>query len=309
MAECRSALPSASPGGEPLPEGMFWLLLTGELPTPAQAAGVTAAWRSRAALPPSVLATLDSLPAGTHPMTQLVVGVAAMQPGSRFAAAYEAGVPKRDYWGPVYEDSMDLLARLPVLAAAIYRRSFGKGPLIEADPSLDWAANFGHMMGFDGDGMRELLRLYTTLHCDHEGGNVSAHATHLVGSALSDPYLSLCAGLAGLAGPLHGLANQEVLRWLNEARAQLGEAPSAEALRAYVRATLKAGRVVPGYGHAVLRVTDPRYTCQREFALKHMPDDPGFKLVSALFDIVPAELLAGGQCVAAPARGWGWVAR
>lgn len=68
--------------------------------------------------------------------------------------------------------------------------------------------------GFDGEEVYELTRLYQTIHTDHEGGNVSAHATHLVGSALSDPYFSFSAGLNGLAGPLHGLANQEVLRWL-----------------------------------------------------------------------------------------------
>ena len=55
--------------------------------------------------------------------------------------------------------------------------------------------------------MKECLRGYLTIHCDHEGGNVSAHASHLVGSALADPYLSLSAGINGLAGPLHGLAN------------------------------------------------------------------------------------------------------
>lgn len=295
ITECQERLPAAQPGGEPLPEGLFWLLLTGEVPTPSQAAAVGAEWRQRAALPPHLTSTLASLPKGTHPMTQLVVGIAALQPASRFAAAYQAGVHKSKYWEATYEDSMDLIAKLPALAAAIYRTSFGKGPLIAADPGLDWAANFGHMLGFDGAGMRELLRLYTTIHSDHEGGNVSAHATHLVGSALSDPYLSLAAGMAGLAGPLHGLANQEVLRWLTEARASLGESPTREALKAYVLATLASGRVVPGYGHAVLRKTDPRYTCQREFALKHLPNDPGFKLVSALYEVVPEVLLAGGK--------------
>jgi citrate synthase len=158
---------------------------------------------------------------------------------------------------------MDLIAKLPAVAALIYRRSFAKGAPIAADPSLDWAGNFAHMLGYGDNGTKELLRLYTTIHSDHEGGNVSAHATHLVGSALSDPYLSLTAGMTGLAGPLHGLANQEVLRWLTEAAAKLGPAPGREALREYVWATLKSGRVIPGYGHAVLRKTDPRYTCQR----------------------------------------------
>ena len=296
----QAKLPSAIPGGEPLPEGLFWLLLTGEMPSAEQAAAVSAEWRSREALPPHVLAVLAALPKDTHPMTQLICGISALQPASKFAAAYQSGLHKSKYWEVAYEDSMDLIAKLPGLAAAIYRRSFraGAAPLPPAPASLDWAANFGHLLGFGGkggDGMSELLRLYATIHSDHEGGNVSAHATHLVGSALSDPYLSLAAGMAGLAGPLHGLANQEVLRWLGECSAKLGPNPSREELRDYVWATLKSGRVVPGYGHAVLRKTDPRYTSQREFALKHLPEDAGFRLVSRLYEVVPEVLSATGK--------------
>ena len=255
-----------------------------------------AEWRARAALPPHLPAVLAALPAGTHPMTQLVVAISALQPASKFAAAYQSGLHKSRYWEPAYEDTMDLIAKLPAVAAAIYRRSFGKGGVIPPDTSLDWAGNFAHMLGYgESKGMKELLRLYCTIHSDHEGGNVSAHATHLVGSALSDPYLSLTAGMTGLAGPLHGLANQEVLRWLQEASSKLGPSPSREELREYVWATLKSGRVVPGYGHAVLRKTDPRYSCQADFARKHMPADPGFRLVAALYDVVPEVLAATGK--------------
>lgn len=122
---------------------------------------------------------------------------------------------------------------------------------------------------------------------DHEGGNVSAHTTHLVGSALSDPYLSFAAGLNGLAGPLHGLANQEVLVWLMKLQKGVGKNVTEDQLKDFIWKTLKSGQVVPGYGHAVLRKTDPRYTCQREFALKHLPDDPLFHLVSTIYKVVP----------------------
>ena len=107
---------------------------------------------------------------------------------------------------------------------------------------------------------------------------MSAHTTHLVGSALSDPYLSFAAGMNGLAGPLHGLANQEVLLWLQKLRQQVGDKATEEQLKEFIWKTLKSGQVVPGYGHAVLRKTDPRYTCQREFALKHLPSDPLFQV-------------------------------
>lgn len=126
---------------------------------------------------------------------------------------------------------------------------------------------------------------------DHEGGNVSAHTGKLVGSALSDPFLSYAAALNGLAGPLHGLANQEVLVWLTKMQAKIGEDASDEAVKEYVWSTLKSGQVVPGYGHAVLRKTDPRYVAQREFALKHLPDDKLFKLVAQIYNVVPGILL------------------
>jgi citrate synthase len=84
------------------------------------------------------------------------------------------------------------------------------------DPQLDWAANYARLMGYDNDLFDELMRLYMFLHCDHEGGNVSAHTTHLVGSALSDPYISYAAGVNGLAGPLHGSANSECLKFLKQ---------------------------------------------------------------------------------------------
>jgi citrate synthase len=190
---------------------------------------------------------------------------------------------------------MDLIAKLPGIASLIYRRTYHQGKLIEADPNLDWAANLSHMMGYDSTEAMELMRLYQTIHSDHEGGNVSAHTTHLVGSALSDPYLSFAAGMTGLAGPLHGLANQEVLLWINNVKEVLGESPTKEALTDFVWDTLKNGKVIPGYGHAVLRLTDPRYTCQREFALKHLPDDPLFKLVSLLLEVVPEVLKQTGK--------------
>lgn len=117
----------------------------------------------------------------------------------------------------------------------------------------------------------------------------------MVGSALSSPYLSLAAGLNGLAGPLHGLANQEVLNWLTEMKKKVGDDLSDESIKKYLWDTLNAGRVVPGYGHAVLRKTDPRYMSQREFALKKLPEDPMFKLVSQVYNIAPGVLTEHGK--------------
>ncbi len=298
IPELQARLPKAGNGAQPLPEGVFWLLLTGDVPTQAQVAEVTAAWRANETLPEHVTRTLDAMPTTAHPMTQLSVGIMAMQTDSIFARRYREGMPKTAHWDAMYDDVVLLLGRMPVLAAYIYRRSYKGGKHIApaADKALDWSANLAHMLGFDDADFRELMRLYLSIHADHEGGNVSAHATHLVGSALSDPYLSLAAGMNGLAGPLHGLANQEVMRWLIGVKQKLGGGvPTKAQLETFVWDTLNSGQVVPGYGHGVLRVTDPRYLAQREFALQHLPDDENFQIVKMLYDIVPDILTKQGK--------------
>jgi len=296
IPDCQKSLPKAAGGAEPLPEGLLWLLLTGDIPTEQQVASLTADLHARSTLPQHVIDVINTFPKHMHPMSALVAAVSALQTESKFAAAYQRGVHKTTYWEYALEDTLDLIAKLPEVAARIYRHKWYNDQYIEADKKLDWGANFAHMLGYDSPQFHELMRLYLTIHSDHEGGNVSAHATHLVGSALSDPYLSYAAGMAGLAGPLHGLANQEVLRWLKEFRKQFGdERPTKQQLTDACWATLKAGRVIPGYGHAVLRKTDPRYTCQREFAQKHLPNDPLFQLVSDLYDVVPGVLTEHGK--------------
>ena len=296
IPEIQQRLPKSAGGEQPLPEGLFYLLLTGDVPGKDEVGEITAAWRGRESLPDHARNALDAMPEDTHPMTQFSMGILALQTDSIFAGRYREGMAKDEYWLPMLEDSMLLLGRLPALAAYIYRRSYKNGNHIApADASLDWAANLAHMLGIEHERFRELMRMYLTIHADHEGGNVSAHTTHLVGSALSDPYLSLAAGMNGLAGPLHGLANQEVMRWVMELKSKLGPHPDREQLSGYVWDTLNSGRVVPGYGHAVLRKTDPRYTAQREFALKYLPDDENFKIVATLYDVVPEILQQQGK--------------
>jgi citrate synthase len=296
IPELQRLLPAVE--GQPLPEGLFWLLLTGEIPTAEQAGEITCAWRADETLPPHVLAVLDALPLSTHPMTQLSLGIMALQPESVFVRRYREGLAKSEYWEAVLDDAMRILARLPLLAAYIYRRTYREGRHTAPAPrELDWAANLARMMlGRREPGFDALLRLYLTILADHEGGNVSAHATHLVGSALSDPYLSLAAGINGLAGPLHGLASQEVARWILTMKQRLGGGvPTRERMEGFVRETLAAGQVIPGYGHGVLRATDPRYLAQRAFAERYMPDDENFKIVSMLYEIVPGILMERGK--------------
>lgn len=279
-----------------MPEGLFWLLATGEVPSNEQVKAISKEWANRSAIPAFVEELLDSLPVTLHPMTQFSIAVNALQHDSSFAKAYQSGIGKTQYWEYVYEDSMDLIAKLPVVAARIYRNVFKDGKVGEVDAKKDWSHNYASLLGFgDNQQFVELMRLYLTIHSDHEGGNVSAHTTHLVGSALSDPYLSFSAGLNGLAGPLHGLANQEVLRFILKMKDDIGLNSTDEDVKEYLWKHLNGGQVIPGYGHAVLRKTDPRYTCQREFALKHLPTDPLFKLVSQLYNIVPNVLTEQGK--------------
>lgn len=296
IPELREKLPKANGGDEPLPEGLFHLMLLGSLPTDEDVNHITNTWQRRSHVPNHVFDTLDSLPLSTHPMTMFVVGVMALQTESNFAKEYAKGISKKDYWNPMYDDTMDLIARLPRIAAYIYRRKYKNNEHIHPNGLLDWAGNFAHMLGFEDESFKELMRLYMTIHADHEGGNVSAHTTHLVGSTLSDPYLSYAAGMNGLAGPLHGLANQEVIKWIFEMQQEIGsDSPTKEQIAEYVQKTLTAGKVVPGYGHAVLRKTDPRFTAQMEFGKKHMPDDKLVNTVWNIYHTVPPILQSLGK--------------
>jgi len=296
IPELQQKLPKAPGGTEPLPEGLFHLMLLGELPTDEDVHDITANWQRRSHVPNHVFAAIEALPLDSHPMTQFVIAIMALQTESKFSERYAKGMAKKDYWEAVFDDSMDLIARLPRVAAYIYRRKYKNEDHIHPDGLLDWAGNFAHMLGYEDETFRELMRLYMTIHADHEGGNVSAHTTHLVGSALADPYLSFAAGMNGLAGPLHGLANQEVIKWILEMREELGvELPGKEQIEAYVKKTLSEGKVVPGYGHAVLRKTDPRFTAQMEFGKKHMPDDPLVQTVWNIYDTVPPILQSLGK--------------
>jgi citrate synthase len=272
-------------------------MMTGEIPTQEEVQALSRDWAERAkGIPDHVFRAIDALPLATHPMTQFVVGIMAAQTESIFAKKYAEGVSKKDYWSHTYEDSMNLIAKIPVIAAYVYRRKYRSGKEVTSDPSLDWAGNFAHLLSFDQESFKDLMRLYLTIHADHEGGNVSAHTTHLVGSALSDAYLSYASGMNGLAGPLHGLANQEVIKWIAEMNKTLGtESPTGEQIAGYVQKTLTEGKVVPGYGHAVLRKTDPRFTAQQVFAKAHVPNDKLVNTVWRIFETVPPILQSLGK--------------
>ena len=295
IPETFAALPKV-PGCEyPYVEGFWYLLLTGDVPTAEETQEVVEDFKARRAVPQYVIDLLRAMPRDTHPMTMFSAAILALQRESIFAERYAEGMRRNDYWDPMYEDCTNLLAKLPSIAAYIYRMKYSADVHIPANEDLDFGGNFAHQMGIPKP-YDDVARMYFILHSDHESGNVSAHATHLVASALSDAYYALSGGMNGLAGPLHGLANQEVLRWLMNFQKKLdGKEPTEELVREALWDTLNAGQVIPGFGHAVLRKTDPRYTAQREFCLKNLPDYPLFKLVSMVFKVAPDVLTEQGK--------------
>lgn len=285
------------PGGEmPYVEGFFFFLLTGDIPSKEDVEAVAEEFKNRASVPKYVFDILKAMPADSHPMVMFSTAILAMQRESEFVKEYNSGkLKKNDYWSPTYEDGLNLLAKLPEIAAFIYRLKYKDGKIIPSDPKLDLGGNFAHMMGI-AKPYDDVARMYFILHSDHESGNVSAHTGHLVASALSDLYYSISAMTNGLAGPLHGLANQEVLSWLHGVYEKMGgKVPTEEEMKKFVWDTLKGGQVIPGFGHAVLRKTDPRYQAQREFCLKHLPNDDLFKYVDLLYKVVPPILLEQGK--------------
>jgi citrate synthase len=303
VEECKEELPKFSDKHkQPLPEAMLWLLLTGDVPTNEQVDDLRLDLFQRAKLDKAVLEAIYAMPKYLHPMAQLSAAVLTLQKDS-FTAVDYSKMSKFDLWIPYYKDSIELIAALPIICATIYNRRERRLTFQENYQALseersadnDWTGNFCNSIGFKDEKFHELMRLYFTIHSDHEGGNVSAHASHLVGSALSDPYYCYAASMCGLAGPLHGLANQECLGFITQIQKALKGDITEDTVRKFCEDKLKSGQVIPGFGHAVLRKTDPRYTIQREFALENLPDDETFKLTGLLLDIVPKLLEATGK--------------
>jgi len=295
IPEVLAKLPKVPGGQMPYVEGFLYLLLTGDLPSKGDAEEVARELKARARVPQYVFDVLRAMPRDTHPMTMLSAAILCMQRDSVFVKRYNEGLGKMDLWDPTYEDAMNLLARLPEIGAYIFRMKYRGDTPIAPDPELDFGGNFAHMMGV-AKPYDEVSRLYFILHSDHESGNVSAHTGHLVASALSDVFYAASAMINGLAGPLHGLANQEVLRWIQGVMEKMGgKVPTEKEMETFVWDTLNSGQVIPGFGHAVLRKTDPRYMEQRNFCLKHLPDDPIFKYVDLLYRVTPPILEKQGK--------------
>lgn len=295
IPEVLDLLPKPAGSEMPYVGGLYYLLLIGKIPSEQQALDVEAEWKERARVPEYIFNVLKSMPSDAHPMMLFSTAILGLQNESVFAQRYQEGMQRDEYWDPMLEDSLNLTAKLPSIAAYIYNLKYKDGKPIPFDPELDWGANFAKMMGNPSQDYMDLSRLYLIIHSDHESGNASAHATHLAASTLSDIYYALSAGLNSLAGPLHGLANQEALRWLLNIHQKFDGVPTREQLYDYAWKTLKQGQVIPGYGHAVLRKPDPRFTAQFNYAMDHLPDDEIFRIADLVFQVVPEVLIEQGK--------------
>ena len=279
-----------------LPEEVFYLLLTGDLPDQLQLSDLQNQLRAHQNVPDYVWRVLDAMPENSHPMTMLSVAIQSMRVESLFVEKFNKGTPKNEYWKWILDDGIKLIGALPSIAAFIYRKITKNNDRIDPDVNLDWAGNYAYMLGINESGdFKKLMRLYLMLHSDHEGGNVSAFSSLTVASSLSSPFLAIGAGLNGLAGPLHGLANQECLKFVLEIHDHFNGAPNNKDLEKFCWDRLNNGRVIPGYGHAVLRCPDPRFTAFMKFGQEHIHDDDVFKIVEALFEVVPPVLKEHGK--------------
>ena len=279
-----------------LPEEVFYLLLTGDLPDQLQLSDLQDQLRAHQNVPDYVWRVLDAMPENSHPMTMLSVAIQSMRVESLFVEKFNKGTSKNEYWKWILDDGIKLIGALPSIAAFIYRKITKNNDRIDPDVNLDWAGNYAYMLGInESDDFKKLMRLYLMLHSDHEGGNVSAFSSLTVASSLSSPFLAIGAGLNGLAGPLHGLANQECLKFVLEIHDHFNGAPNNKDLEKFCWDRLNNGRVIPGYGHAVLRCPDPRFTAFMKFGQEHIHDDDVFKIVEALFEVVPPVLKDHGK--------------
>lgn len=245
------------------PEQVMDLLYHGRVGTPEEVATFSAELRSRAGCHPELLRQIEQLPRRGRPM-QLFTSALLL------AGMFEATNRYR-------EDALNLVAKVPEIAAAVIRHHAGWGPLLPSRPELGYVENFVQMLSVpEGEPSRltRAFKLFSILHYDHGGGNLSAFVGKAVASGLEDLYGSMAAAMCALAGPRHGKANQEGLAFVKDLADALGPEATEEEMERTIRRKLANKELIFGFGHAVLRVEDPRATLLYEEIRRHYPDHP-----------------------------------
>lgn len=248
------------------PEEVIFLLFTGHKGSDKEIETFKKELEKRARVSPEVLQHIETMPRKGHPMALFSAAILIM-------GMIEG---KDDY----EEDCLNLIAKIPEVTAAVinYHAGWGKTPV--SRPELGYMNNFAQMLkgGSQGNNLTSVLTLFNILHYDHGGGNLSTFVGKAVASGLEDMYGSIAASMNALAGPRHGRANQECLIFVSELLNVLGERATEADVEKLIRDKLAKKELIYGFGHAVLRVEDPRATLQYAVAEKHFSEYPLVKM-------------------------------
>lgn len=300
LFEINTILPKIQESKVVSAEAMFWFLLTGKSPTENQLKSFVKDLHIYANVPHYVFNIIDALPRNSRPMTRLSTALVSLATTSSFQNLYDRGAVKKiDFWEYAFDDALSLVSNLAQIVAYIYRVHCKNEDPIEPLYEIDTVGNLAHMMGFDNEGVADLLRLFVLTHADHSASNVSAHTAHTVGSALGNVYYIAGASMLGLAGPLHGRANEQSITWLLEmvkkAHEKGLEEPDSNFIKCYINDALDTGKVIPGYGHAALRVEDPRFTMFYRHCEERGYNTPLLRAVQNMYKILPNILKERGK--------------
>lgn len=253
------------------PEQIIYLIFFGKEGNKEEVANFSKSLQERAICSPDLIRQIQLLPQKGHPMKLFVAAVL-------LSAVFEG---KNHY----LEDSLDIVAKIPQIAAAVINHHAGWNSLQPSKPELGYMENFTQMLNVpegDKEKLTHAFKLFNILHYDHGGGNLSAFVGKAVASGLEDLYGSLSAGLCALAGPRHGKANQDCLAFVQELVHELGPDATPDQVENAIRTRLNKGDLVYGFGHAVLRVEDPRATLLYKVAQEKYPDNPLVKMALLL---------------------------
>lgn len=204
--------------------------------------------------------------------------------------------------GDYREDCLNLIAKIPHLSAAVINHHAGWGATPDPEPEMGYMENFARMLKVPKAHISELtraFRLFNILHYDHGGGNLSTFVGKAVASGMEDMYGSMCSAMCALAGPKHGRANQECLEFVKLTLNEVGEKATEADVERFIRKRLASNQLVYGFGHAVLRVEDPRAAVQYEFVKKHYPNHPLVK-IALLLRIAGSKILSENPKITDP---------
>lgn len=253
------------------PEQVIYLLYYGKEGSPDQIAKFSDELKRRAHCSAQLIQQIEQLPRKGHPMKLFA------------AALLLAGVFEgKDSYS---EDALNLIAKVPQIAAAVINHHAGWGPSKASKPELGYMENFTQMLNVSGGDSQKLLKafkVFNKLHYDHGGGNLSAFVGKAVASGLEDMYGSIASAMCALAGPRHGKANQDCLTFVQRLSEELGDQISTESVEKIIRGKLAKNELVFGFGHAVLRVEDPRATLLYQILEKEYPHHPLVKIALML---------------------------